>query len=278
MNTNVNVACSNNKYGFSYLHFLGKGKQTTLHHDRDLFSVVMPINDKLDYEIEGKCIHIMPYDILLVGNNELHRSIIKQNKKYEYLLLMVDLDFFIKNNCTEFSEMVFNRSISDNNVIPADTVIKNSISEIFLQIDRYAKQKEPPMGVICGRIIELLYHLNRHVIKSGHADYSQKKINDILAFINENITERLTLDDIAKHFYLTKQYLCKMFKKNTGYTINRYISYKRIALVREAHFNGMTLSEACYKAGFNDYSSFYRAYSKITNESPRKSMLQKNEL
>lgn len=275
MSKSVCVACSNSKYGFSYLHFSGECKKTAPHHDRNLFSVVMPINGKLDYEIEGKCIRVTPYDILLVGNNELHRSIVNRNEKYEYLLLMVNLDFFIKNNCTEFSEMVFNRSISNNNVIPADTVIKSSISEIFMQIDRYAREKEPPMSVICGRIIELLYHLNQHVIKSDRADYSQKKISDILAFINENITERLTLDDIAKHFYLTKQYLCKMFKKNTGYTINRYITYKRIALVREAHFNGMTLSEACYKAGFNDYSSFYRAYSKITNESPRKSLLQK---
>lgn len=268
--------CYSRPYGFSYIHYKGKGDNSSAHTDKDLFSVFMLIDGEVDYDIEGKRIHISPNDILLVGNNELHRSIINRRKNCEYLLLMINLDFFIKNNCTGFSEMVFNRSLGDNNVISAKTVADYKIADIFLRLDGYCKEKPPELAVVNSVIIELLYNLNKHVVKSGEADYRQAKINDIISFINDNITERLSLDDIAKQFFLTKQYLCKLFKKNTGYTINKYIAYKRIVLVKEAYFNGCNLSQACYKAGFNDYSSFYRAYSKITDESPRKNLSQKN--
>ena len=267
--------CSSRPYGFSYIHYKGKGGNSNAHIDKDLFSVFMLLDGEVDYDIEGKLIHISPNDILLVGNNELHRSIINRQKNCEYLLLMINLDFFIKNNCTGFSEMVFKRSLGDNNVISAKTVAEYGIADIFLRLDCYCREKQPELAVVNSVIIELLYNLNKHVKKTGEADYPKAKINDIISFINDNITERISLDDIAKQFFLTKQYLCKLFKKNTGYTINKYIAYKRIVLVKEAYFNGCNLSEACYKAGFNDYSSFYRAYSKITDESPRKNLSQK---
>ena len=269
------LQCESSQYRFSYVHYAGGGNPSVAHIDKDLFSVFMLIDGEADYDIEGRRIHLTANDILLVGNNELHRSIADRKQRCEYLLLMVNLDFFIKNNCTHFSEMVFHRTRGDHNLIPSDTVTAYGIADIFLRLDRYCREKPVELSVANGVIVELMYRLNQHAVKSRSATYTQGKIGDILGFINENITERLTLDDIAKHFFLTKQYLCKMFKKNTGYTINRYIAYKRISLVKEAYFNGMSLSEACYKAGFNDYSSFYRAYSGLTNESPRKSLSQK---
>ena len=267
--------CNDRQYGFSYLHYAGRINNSDLHIDKDLFSVFMPIKGEITYDVEGKLIDIKPKDIMLIGNNELHRCISNQNKTCEYILLMVDLDFFIKNNCTGFSDMVFNRSLGDNNVIPAETTEKYGLFDIFMRLDNYCNQDPPEPVVVNSVIIEILYNLNKHVIKSGKINYNQPKINDIIEYINENITEDLSLDKIAGKFFLTKQYLCKVFKKNTGYTINKYISYRRIVLVREAYFGGMSLSEACYKAGFNDYSSFYRAYSKIANESPRKDLMRK---
>ena len=269
------LQCESSQYRFSYVHYAGKGTGSVAHIDKDLFSVFMLIDGEADYDIEGKRIHLTANDILLVGNNELHRSIADSKRRCEYLLLMVNLDFFIKNNCTRFSEMVFHRTAGDHNLIGAKTVLEYGIADIFLRLDGYCREEPVEYSVANGVIVELMYRLNQHAVTSRSAAYTQGKIGDILDFINENITEKMTLDDIAGHFFLTKQYLCKMFKKNTGYTINRYIAYQRIALVKEAYFNGMSLSEACYKAGFNDYSSFYRAYSGITNESPRKSLSQK---
>ncbi|MBO4468110.1 MAG: helix-turn-helix transcriptional regulator [Clostridia bacterium] len=272
MADNFSLESLGSQYGFSFIHYSGKAYNSNLHIDKNLFSIFMLLTGDITYDVEGKIIRIKPDDILLIGNNELHRFIAKQNSNCEYLLLMVNLDFLIKNDCTAFSEMVFNRTPGENNVISADVSIANGINEIIKRLDRYCGEKPPELCVVNGVIIELLYNLNKQVEKSGKTGSNKPKVNDIIDYINDNLTDDLSLDRIAKRFFLTKQYLCKIFKKNTGYTVNKYITYRRIVLVKEAYSNGMTLSEACYKAGFNDYSSFYRAYSRIANKSPRKDL------
>lgn len=273
MNTVLDCKCFSKEHGFSYIHAVSYGSNTSVSHvDKDLFSIFLLLDGTLDYVIEGKTVHVTPKDIILVGNNEIHYSVAKNDNKCEYILLMINLEFFIKNNCVEFDDMVFNRTLGCDNIIGAQKVLSSGIFDIFRRLDSYAKEEPACLTVLNSVIIELLYHLNRQVKKSNNLNYKHEKIKDILAYINSNLNEDLSLDGIAAKFFLTKQHLCKMFKENTGFTVNKYISYKRVVVARELYLKGMPLSQACCEAGFNDYSAFYRAYYKIMREPPRKSL------
>lgn len=277
MSTVLNCECFSKEHGFSYIHAVSQGDNTSVSHiDKDLFSVFLLLEGSLDYVIEGKIVHVTPKDVILVGNNELHYSIVKNGNMCNYILLMINLEFFIKNNCTEFDDMVFNRTLGSDNIIDAEKVLNSGIFDIFKRLDSYAQEQPVCLTVLNSVIIELLYNLNRQVEKTNNSNYKHEKIKNILTYINSNLNEDLSLDDIAAKFFLTKQHLCKIFKENTGFTVNKYISYKRIVVVRELYLKGMSLSQACSEAGFNDYSAFYRAYSKIMHESPCKSLSKIN--
>ena len=86
--------------------------------------------------------------------------------------------------------------------------------------------------------------------------------------------EKLTLDEIADEFYITKYHLARIFKEATGHTVNEYIRLKRIRNV-EALSDEATLSEAAAKSGYKDYSSFYRAYVKANGKPPKKELKKK---
>ena len=265
----VNIEHSSKQQGFTFIHNVNHGENVSVSHvDKELFSVLILLNGELDYIIEGKRLHLLPKDILLIGNNEFHRSVFKKKLECEYILLMINLDFFVKHNCTELSDMFFNRALGTNNIIPCNKVLESGLFEIVKRMDRYASETNPNLVVISSVIIELLYNLDRQVTKSERPNYKHEKIMHIIEYINNNLTEKISLEDIARHFYLTREYLCKLFKNNTGFTVNKYIAYKRIVLVREYTIKGMSLTLACEKVGFNDYSAFYRAYQKIMNESP----------
>ncbi len=273
MSDYINHECSSVQHGFSYIHNTTHGESVSASHvDKDLFSVFVLLKGELDYIVEGNLLHLSPQDILIVGNNELHQSILKKDTDCEYILLMINLDFFIKNNCTELTDIVFNRVLGSNNLINADRVTQSAIHDIFKRLDSYTKEQPTNLTVVSCVIVELLYNLNKQVEKTKISTYNQQEIKNIIEYINNHLTEKLTLEHIAKQFYITPQYLCKVFKKSTGITVLRYIAYKRIVLVREYRLKGMSLTAACEKAGFNDYSSFYRACSKITKESPRQSI------
>ena len=267
--------CGSHDLGFSYIHKTqeyNKKESNPPHTHKDLFEIFMLINGDVDYVIEGNRFHVNPYDIVLVNNDELHRSVVNNNSTYEFVLLSINLDFFVKNNCNDFTDMIFNRKSGSNNIIPAETVISSGLYDIYTNLEKYTHEDPVCLTVVKSIIIEFLYNLNKQVIKTSDSNYNQKNIKNIIQYINEHLTENLSLDVIANHFFLTKPYLCKTFKANTGFTIKNYVSYKRIVLVRELYSSGMTISGACIQAGFNDYSSFYRTFTKIMHEPPKKNL------
>lgn len=272
---NKSFECNNHEIGFSYLHKCLKksnAKSDPPHTHKDLFEIFLLIKGNTDYVVDGRKFHVKPYDMVLVNSDELHRSIIRNDSDFECILLSINLDFFVKNDCSDFTDMIFNRPSGTNNVIPAQTVIESGIYEIYTKLEKYACEQPVCFTVVKSIIIELLYNINTHIIKSASINYNQKNIKEIIEYINNNLTHDLTLDLLANHFFLTKQYLCKVFKKNTGFTVKKYISYKRIVLVREYYSSGMSISEACIRAGFNDYSNFYRVFTKIMHEPPKKNL------
>lgn len=274
MNAFPNSEYCSKELGFSYICAVSNGANASVAHvDKDWFSVFLLLNGSVDYVIEGNVVHMNPHDVILVGNNELHYSVVKNGEPCNYILLMLNLEFFIKNNCGDFDDMVFNRALGRDNVIAAEKVLSSGIFDIFKRLDSYINEKPVCLTVVNSVIVELLYNLNRQVKKSNNANYKHEKIKNILTYINSNLNnEDLSLDDISSKFFMTKQHLCKTFKENTGITVNKYIAYKRIVVARELYLKGEPLSQACIKAGFNDYSVFYRAYSKIMHEPPRKSL------
>ncbi len=91
----------------------------------------------------------------------------------------------------------------------------------------------------------------------------------IVAFINDHLTDDLSLDRIAAQFYISKPQLCRIFKAATGSTVWDYVTIKRLLRARELIGAGSSPTEAAGACGFNDYSAFYRAYRRRFQHAPR---------
>jgi len=102
------------------------------------------------------------------------------------------------------------------------------------------------------------------------ADLRDEKNALILRYINENLTEELTVDFLAERFYVSKYHMMRSFKKNTGFSIHEYISEKRLLLSRDLLEAGFSATDACYGSGFHNYSTYARAYKKLFGAPPGK--------
>nr|MBP3598009.1 helix-turn-helix domain-containing protein [Eubacterium sp.] len=122
------------------------------------------------------------------------------------------------------------------------------------------------------RILEIMTLINKHILldmaprKTTHAN---PIVDQVLAFINEHYMESLTLDDIANHFYINKFTLTKLFKEQTALTLHNYILMKRISMAKQKMTEGIHPSAVYLDVGFNDYSTFYRAFQKLEKMSPK---------
>ena len=88
-------------------------------------------------------------------------------------------------------------------------------------------------------------------------------ITDIIRYLNEHLTEPVTLDELSGRFFISKYYMNRAFKKATGTTVMDYLIYKRVVMARQLMLNGFTAADAANETGFGDYSTFYRAYKKV---------------
>lgn len=97
-----------------------------------------------------------------------------------------------------------------------------------------------------------------------------KKVYHIMRFIDENYFDKeLTIQKIANHFYFSPNYLCAMFKKATGKTLNDYITEVRIEKAKELlKDDSIKLYEVAEKVGFSDPNYFSTIFKKKVGLTP----------
>jgi AraC-like DNA-binding protein/ligand-binding sensor protein len=89
------------------------------------------------------------------------------------------------------------------------------------------------------------------------------------AFIADNHTDDLSLDEVARAVNMSAFYFCKMFKKATGMTFTDYLARVRVEKVKNLLLNPhKRISEAAFEAGFQSLAQFNRVFRKIAGEAP----------
>lgn len=94
------------------------------------------------------------------------------------------------------------------------------------------------------------------------------KLSAILKYINQNINENLSLDELAQRFSLSKFYLTRRFKELTGLSLHQFIVKKRLTRARYLISVGVDPYRAAVDAGFNNYSHFSRTFKSYFGQNP----------
>ena len=126
--------------------------------------------------------------------------------------------------------------------------------------------------------LKLMIFLNEIFSKEDNAQLQDKKkyihlyeqFDDILSYINQHLSEDLNIPDLANHFHLSSSYLRRIFKAETGTTINKYVIAQRISLAKSLLRQGYSVADTCDKCGFGDYSNFLKTFTKVVGISPKK--------
>lgn len=87
-----------------------------------------------------------------------------------------------------------------------------------------------------------MIHLNRAALKNRLEFIDTEhisKVAGILQYINDNLTDDLNIDHISSTFFVSKYYMMRQFKQETGYTLGNYISRKRLLLAKELILSGV---------------------------------------
>lgn len=92
---------------------------------------------------------------------------------------------------------------------------------------------------------------------------------NIIDYLDNNLTEEITIDSIVGKFHFNRFYLMKMFKKVTGLTIFEYVNQKKITDSLDDIVNtDDRILKIALKHGFNSQEYYSETFTKVLGISP----------
>ena len=88
-------------------------------------------------------------------------------------------------------------------------------------------------------------------------------------FIEEHLTEELSLGQLAAAVHTSTFYFCKLFKKATGLNFTAFVSRLRTEKAKNLLLNpNLRVSEIAYEVGFQSLTHFNRVFKKVVGQNP----------
>ncbi|MGN0243971.1 MAG: helix-turn-helix domain-containing protein [Lachnospiraceae bacterium] len=237
-------------------------------HNNEWYEIYHILSGDAVIFIDNKEFILEPNSVLLLPPMTLHQIRITSEKPYHRKVVFFRMDIIATERQYLFSETFREQSYY---YFKSES---SHFARFFEDLERCSLLAKEYQDMAAAVVVEsmltsFLQHIS-HSQQTLSTNKSSKTVNSILAYINEHLTENISLEHLASRFYMSKQHLGNLFHKTTGKTVREYIIFKRITLAHELIQQGESYAQASYHVGYQDYSSFYRAYKKLYGHAPSK--------
>lgn len=260
---------------FRLFHLKDKLKENVDFHYHDFDKIVIFLSDNAGYIVEGRRYYLKPQDILFVRHGQIHKPLVDPGINYERIVIWINSEYLSKKSTEEFDLSACFCSPEEQNIalFSPDPEQCLCVMKLINELEHQLRSRDSG-GKISAECIflQLMVELNRF-LTTGHISEvrfkSDKKIEQLLQYINANLNEDLSIQSLADKFYISRYYFMRRFKEVTGYTVHNYIIQKRLIHAAESIALGIPPAQSASGSGFSDYSVFLRAFRKTFGMSPR---------
>ncbi|WP_297569781.1 AraC family transcriptional regulator [uncultured Anaerovibrio sp.] len=249
-------------------------------HYHDFHKIIIFIDGEGQYIIEGKTYPLKPRDILFVSAGEIHKPVTYHGKLYERIVIYVSQDFLTHWQQEQWED---NTNLSDCFRLARETssvmhMPKGTEHDLLFHMKKIQRvdKAEGFANQLYTEIIfiEFMILLNR-ALQSNQLDKLHEatydpKIQQVIEYINTHLADDLSIDLLSDTVFMSKYYLMRRFKAETGYSVHQYINSKRLLLAKELlSTTSHPITDICFQCGFRDYSAFSREFKKQFKVSAR---------
>ena len=254
---------------FVYSHTLddAPNPQHFMRHCHEGYELIYVVQGEGSYVVEGEKYNLHDHSLLIFPPHAFHYVEVKNDKPYERYVIN-----FKESVVPHRVQETLMRMYSDNNCfgrfydgdsIPDSVVCSLRDMQEVIEIGEEEK--------LCYMVSLLSSIVLRLSVNETATQSVEKKALGARAirYLNFHLTENISLEELARYFFVSKFHLCRAFKEYNGVSVLQYITEKRVMYAKRLVELGETAVSAAAKAGFGDYSSFYRAHRRICGVAPR---------
>ena len=234
-------------------------------HYHPIVEIFFWLEGECTYFVDDQSYELQPGDIVFSPAGVLHKTTYNPNIPLSRGLIYCQnslLPKSIREFCAKGKPYITNLSntigsvmdlfhkIQQENEHPdkySEDMVKSYIAALTVLILRNGKKSDNSLRTGKNRIIELT-----------------------VSYIKNNYSNRISLDDAAKNAAVSSKYLSLLFKKETGFNFNEYLTLYRMKkselLLTESP--DKSILEIAYDCGFNDSNYFSTRFKKVYGISP----------
>ncbi|MCR4729001.1 MAG: AraC family transcriptional regulator [Lachnospiraceae bacterium] len=263
---------------FAVAH-LYKEEKTMDMHIHDCCEIYFSISGGKQFLIDNKFYSISPGDLFAINQYESHYLTQIDRAVHERIVISVHPDYvkFLSRGSVNLGECFEKRNGNFSHRI---SLSKEQKQRFLYLVNKICDVPEYGGEVLEeAAFMELMVLINsafrgsgarKNLKKDNDSAGYNRQVDEILAYINRNIANELSIGSLASHFFMSESYICRIFKAATGTTINKYITARRISIAKALLNEGLNVQDAYEQSGFSDYSTFFKAFGKAVGLSPKR--------
>jgi len=246
-------------------------------HFHQFYEFFILLDSSANHLIEGDIYDLQFLDIVAIKPSVLHKTQYPHGgpKKRLIINFLLPMDSIGLSDDLKTLFTIFDKQVP---IYRFTGTYKEQVYNILNDIFRLTKSNNSGINtlLIHNKFIEFLTKIylfqnqNTYAVHSS-VDNLTNKVYSITSYIHEHYKESLSLEFLAKNFYISSYYLSHQFKNITGFTLNNYIQMTRIRntqqLLLSTDRKVTQISESC---GFSSFSQFNRTFNKYCGTSPTK--------
>lgn len=210
--------------------------------------------------IDGKC-QIINNDFSFINSGVVHELKATQSNVPSFTLVVLSYEY-LKKTIENFDDISFK----------LNPTVKDQLINIFKQIKNiYDNNTEYSYLMLNSLIDQIIYILCNNCIQKKNELFlsHQKFTKDFIRYINDHYNEKLTLEDVASNFGLSKEYFSKLIHQKMGVTFLGCITQTRLHfaydLLLETEQSIQEISDSC---GFSNVKSFISSFKEVYKQTP----------
>ncbi len=227
------------------------------------YSIMYIIDGKHIFESNYNKYEISKNTIKVINPNEIHKV---YNSHFKYINFSIPITYMRsvakELYSKDFKKLSIHSIIRDN----ASINLLIEIKKIMNTVDFNQKKFNEKMNLFVKNLI-------KNNIKEISFDNSQKESNiikKVMEYVNDNLDEKITLNDLEVLLGLNKYQIINEFKKYTILTPIKFVYVIKTNIVKKMiKETDNSLSEIALLCGFSDQSNMIKNFKRIYNYTPK---------
>jgi len=266
---------------FKIIHHTNANNMTYIprHWHRSFEISYTLVGEITKFTINGKDHRTKAGTILLINPNEIHSVESKPIKDTDNqaLSLIIPYQFMAKivpNYPYRYYEIPAYADMSESQVKDFHALQETftALYQISLGKDAFQNMKILSLVYNCLYLLTTSFSAIKHykndlIPETDEFDW----IDSVIAYIEDHITEDLTVSQLANHFHLTASYFSRKFKKYTGMSVMAYIGEMRLQdafrLLTNTDYSIQYITDTC---GFPNHKAFIQIFKDRYQMTPSK--------